>query len=120
MTYQILLDDSGDIDLSTGQIQWIDGSDAIIQHIKSRLNFAVGNFIIYPESGMPYFLYVFGSKNKNLASNVLKQRILDTPGVKAISDFYFDFNNTKRILKLSFKLTTIYGNTKVDNMNLKI
>ena len=120
MTLQVKLTSDGDIDLTTGMPVWIDGVDAILQHIQSRLSFAVGNFSIYAEAGMDYFRYVLGKKNKYIAAEAIKDRILKTPGVKSVIEFSYDFNNQTRVLSISFKINTIYGTATANGLNFNL
>lgn len=111
---QIKQTSDGDIDLSTGRLQWVDGNDMVLQHIKSRINLFRGTFPIYPEAGVPYFTYVFGKKDKELASAIIKQTIEQTPGVSAVTRFEYTFNNTTRELSIYFEARTIYSEITSD------
>jgi hypothetical protein len=111
---QIKQTENGDIDLSTGRLQWIDGNEMVLQHIKSRLNLFRGTFLPYPNAGVPYFAYVFGKKDKDLAAAIIKQIIQQTPGVSAITRFDYDFNSSTRELLIYFEAKTIYSRINSD------
>ena len=109
----------GDIDFSNGYISFIDGNESVLAHIKSRLSFAKGQFIIYPESGVPYFQFILGTKNITVASELIKNIIKDTPDVLLIQEFKYEFDNSQRNLQLTFKIKTVFGEIS-DNVNLLI
>jgi hypothetical protein len=59
----VKLTSDGDFDLSDGYLKWTDGLSSVIQHVKSRLNFAQNTFYVFPEAGLPYIGSVVGQKN---------------------------------------------------------
>ena len=121
MTLQLKLtetDGFGDLDIQSGVPVWVSGNDAIIQHIKSRLSFQLGTFEVYPESGFPYFEFILGNKNKKLASEIIKNIILGTPGVKSMLEYNYDWNNSSRNLTITFKFNSLFGNSNLISMNL--
>lgn len=113
------LTDDGDIDLSNGYITWIDGNESVLQHIKTRLAFSLGQFSIHPNAGTPYLQSILGKKNKNIASGVLKDIIIETPDVKEITEFDYTFNSQSRELEINIVLKTEFGDL-TDNMIFSI
>lgn len=122
MTLQLKItengDGYGDLNIDSGGVQWISGNDSIIQHIKSRLSFQLGTFEIYPESGTDYFAYVLGNKNKKLASEIIKRVILETPDVKSLIEFNYDWDNKSRNLTITFRFNSLYGTSNLINIDL--
>jgi len=105
----VKLTSDGDLDMSLGYLQWTEGVASVLQHIRSRLNFATNTFYIFPKAGTPYKEYILGKKDLLLAVEKIKIVILKTPDVNDLLSFDYSFDSTTRILTASFSINSIYG-----------
>jgi len=89
----------------------VTGVDAIEQHLRQRLQFFRGEYAHDLTRGIPYHDEFF-KKNPDpiVMDYILKDTILTTPGVAELLSFVMDINNSTRILNISFKVSTDYGN----------
>lgn len=106
----IKLNSSGDIDLSTGDIQLTSGLEAIAQALRIRLKFFKGEWFLSPDVGMPYFEKIFvKNPSVQLINSIFRKAILACPGVKDVKDIVPNYDPNTRKLSLSFSATTVAG-----------
>jgi hypothetical protein len=93
----------GDIDVSTGDFQLIDGTEAIAQHISIRLQLFKGEWFLDTRLGIPYFQSILV---KNPGSNVIRaiytEALLETPGVLAVNDLEVTYDGELRKVAITF------------------
>lgn len=97
------LDEFGDLDLSSGDIEIVRGADAIAQHLKIRLRSVRGNWFLDQRVGLPYFKQIL-VKSPNLIAvrSIFRAAITSTPGVIELQRFDLSFDRSTRILLLNF------------------
>ncbi len=106
---QIALDKSGDIIKGeNGGILRVDKGRYVVQSLQSKLKTSLNEWLLDPSLGwinLDEFI-----KNPNLYNIEIRaqQIILETEGVLSLDSI--DLELTKRVLYLSFKATTTYGN----------
>lgn len=115
----VKLTSDGDIDFSKGYLQWVEGIESVIQHVRSRLNFAKNTFYVFPNEGLPYLQNVLSQKDVKLAVETIKNTILKTPDVNELLSLDYDFNSRTRTLSINYKINTIYGSGN-DTINIEI
>ena len=110
----LLLDDTGDLDLSEDGLQLVDGNDAIEQHLLIRLRLVKGEWFLDERVGTPYYSRVL-IKNPDLEAVrlVFRRVILTTPGILSLSSFSLTLDTTTRVASLSFTATKDDGATFV-------
>lgn len=105
----LALDDDGDLLIEGGDATYLDGVDAILQHISIRLQFFLGEWEWDTRVGIPYFEKVLvKSPDLNVVRNLLRTAITDTPGVTALTSFELALGAT-RTLQVSFEADTEEG-----------
>jgi len=79
------LDTFGELDLSSGDLQFVTGADAVAQHLRIRLRFFLGEWFLDTRVGIPYFS-VFFIKQPNLAAieAIYRRAIQTVPGVDSL------------------------------------
>jgi hypothetical protein len=94
---------TGDLDLSTNNLRFVDGADAVAQHLRIRLRFFKGEWFYDTRVGFPYYSQVF-VKNPNLAAiqTTYRRAILSTPGVETLDRIDLALDGQTRELTLSF------------------
>lgn len=86
---------------------------AVAQAAQTRLLLFTGEWFVDVTDGMPWRTDVLGKYTKEAYDTVMKQRVLGTPGVRAVLDYVSSFDGTTRRLTFSFTLDTIYGQAPV-------
>jgi hypothetical protein len=100
----------GDLDLSSGTLQWIDGIDAIAQRVRTRLQFFRGEWFLDQRLGVPWFQVILGAKGgEQVAAQILRAVIEGTPGVDRVDELSLDLDGTTRTAAVAFRATTISG-----------
>lgn len=98
------LDADNDLDLSTGGLELITGTDEIVQKLVTRLQFFLGEWFLDARQGIPYFEDVL-VKNPDLVAiqGIFREAILETPGVAALLGVIeTTVDSALRILSVSF------------------
>lgn len=107
---ELKLTSETDLDLSTGNLVFIDGLEAIRQDINIRLRFFKGEWFLNTEVGIPYFQKILGQKPRlNVIRDIYRTAILGTPGILAITALTVDFDRSSRKVSISFRATTSEG-----------
>lgn len=108
------LDANGDYTFGTGADFLINSPDAVAQAVGTRLKLWSGEWFVDTTDGMPWNEQVLGKrqagKNPDAA---IRQRILGTDGVTAISSYESSFNGETRRLSVTATIETIYGTTTI-------
>lgn len=97
------LDEFGDLDLSKSDLQLIDGSDAVAQHLLIRLRVFKGEWFLDQRVGVPYYQDIL-KKSPNLVAvrGIFTRAIVTSPGVNSLERLDLEFNKGARTLGLSF------------------
>lgn len=108
---ELALDNDYDISLVDDAASWLDGVEAIAQHLRVRLQFFKGEWFLDSEIGIPYYQRILGRKDVTIAAigAILKKAILTTPGVISLNDFRADYQGATRLLSVSFRAQTTEG-----------
>lgn len=94
-----LLDSSGDLDLSTNDIQIVSGLAAIRQELQIRFRFFLGEWFLNREEGVSYIRDVLvKNPNEPQVLALLSEVARSTPGVEVIRSFLFDLDSATRAL----------------------
>lgn len=107
----------GDLDISGLKLSWIDGIDAIAQHIMIRLKFFFAEWFLDTTMGMPYKDYILiKGADMDIVSSLFKNCILGTPGViTPLKDFNLTLDDTTRSLKVTFTAETEQGTLSIED-----
>lgn len=101
-----------DIVIENNDIKFTGGTDGIQQHIRQYLQMFKGEYPFDLTRGIPYHDEFF-KKNYNpiIIDSILKNAIIDIPGVIELKEFLLDIDNATRILSLNFRVLTKYNET---------
>ena len=105
------LDSNNDLIVERGQLKLVEDGAETVQHVRTRLLFYLNEWFLDLTAGTPYFEEVF-VKPANLANieSILKQRVLETPGVLSLIEFSLDYEGGSfRRLTVTFSAETVYG-----------
>lgn len=96
-----------------GDVPWLDGRDAIAQHIRIRLRFFYGEWFQNTDEGIPYFQELLEKGAQDRAEAILRKVVLGTPGVVALNAFAVVFDNAKRSGVVTFEAAISDGSALV-------
>lgn len=115
----ILLDSTGDIDVSQQDLHQTSGMQAVIQGVSIRLKFFMGEWFADLSVGVPYFQQVLvKNPNINVLTSVFRTIILGTPGVNSLSSLSLDYNASARTLSVTFAGDTDFGQFDAQTVEL--
>lgn len=124
----MLLTAAGDIDLSQG-LRFSSGLSGVTQAIKVRLALFRGEWFMNLDAGVPYLERegvpasdaIIGQKfSEARARTAIRDAILATPGVSAVPSVSVAFNGTTRTATITWKATTVFGDTPASALDLEI
>lgn len=114
------LDENHDIFTRNGKSAFLrddagQGVERVAQSITTRLWLYLGEYFLDTTDGTPWYQQILTKTiDANVASTVIKRRILTTYGVKKITEFNMDFNIRERALTIRFTCQTIYGDVSLE------
>lgn len=110
------LDNNGDYSFGTNSEDYIGGSEAVAQAIKTKILLFYGEWWENIGVGIPMFQSIIGQMNpeslKMSATMLVTQRIKEIPEVKSIDDINITVNG--RDLYVTVTVTTDEGQTTVE------
>ena len=103
---------TGDILIENDAMSIIDGDDALLQHLRIRLKFLLGEWFLDQRIGIPYLQEIL-VKAPNLVAvrSIFREAILETPGVDTFQRFDLDLDAAIRKLTVSFTVSKTDGET---------
>jgi len=96
---------TGDIAYENGNFVFLDGIDAVVQDVKSRLSTFLGEWFLDTSLGVPYHQQIFvkGTTPTQIDS-LIKLEIKNTPGVDEILEYTSDYEDATRDYAISCKI----------------
>lgn len=102
-SHDLLLTEDNDLKL-------INNAERIAQQIKITLKFFLGEWFLDTSQGVPYLERVLvKSPNMNHIRAIFRERILDVPGVTAVSSLTLTLDRQKRTLSVGYVAETTAG-----------
>jgi hypothetical protein len=109
---------SGDLDVSTGDLQIVEGGAAVKQELDIRLKFFKGEWFLDAKEGTPWFQRILGQKmvtipnrinqlTEILLRQIIRKIIVTTPGVSTLDSLETTINGATRAVSI-----TAYGTAK--------
>jgi len=104
------LDNDWDLELEDNSFRLTTGADAIAQHLKAKFQLFLGEWFLDTSIGVPYYEDILIKKPSFVVvQEILKDVILETPGVLELETFKIDFDSSTRTFTLEFKVLTTEG-----------
>ena len=105
------LDDlTGDLVIENADLVLTVGSDAVRQHLLQRLRTFMGEWFLNLDARLPYFQDILiKDPNLNAIDGVIKNVIIDTPGVLELLSFEMDYDSSTQALVLTFSVQVSDG-----------
>lgn len=116
----LALNSNNDLFIVNGNFALVDDAAEVLQSVRSRLLFYMGEWFLDNQIGVPYHQEIF-TKPANLGrvESILKGVILGTSGVKSLTDFSMEFNDPRtRALTVTFTAETIYGSIDSEEVSI--
>lgn len=105
-------DTDGDYTFGRGDDTWlINSPEAVAQAIKTRFELLYGQWFLDTTEGTPWIQSVLGKQRPELYNLAIRQRILETKGVKSITEFNTAVNTSSRRVTFTATVETFYGMT---------
>lgn len=102
----LLLDATGDLDLSTNDFQLVDGVEAVRQELQIRFRFFLGEWFLNTAEGVPYIRDVLKkAANEAQVRAMLAEVARSTAGVASVDTVELDLDNATRLLTVTMGLT---------------
>ena len=99
-----------DLRLTNGQITFVTGDEQILQHMKTRLQFFLGEWFLDRREGVPYYRDILiKNPSREVLASIFRQVILDTPGTELIRTFDLSIDASQRRMSLAFEVVLITG-----------
>jgi hypothetical protein len=106
----LLLDDDGEVDVTTGNIVFATGAEAIKINVRNRLQVFREEWFLDEDEGMPYYQTILGkNRDAELVRAAFRDRILSTPAVTALDALSFTLNTQTRELEVVYRAQTDEG-----------
>jgi hypothetical protein len=90
----------------------VDSPQAVAQAILTRLKLLTGEWFLDTKEGTPYFEKILGHNTGGTRDIAVRDRILNTPGVKQIVS-YASTVDASRKFTVSARVDTIYGQVTI-------
>jgi len=87
--------------------------DAVAQAVQTRLKLWSGEWFLDVTEGTPYLSGILGKYTNDTVDQLIKQRILETQGVKSILDYQGVYNGDTRSYTVGATIDTVYGSTDI-------
>lgn len=98
-----------DMDITSGNVSWVNGIEAIAQHVKMRLRTWLGETVYDVTAGIPYLQVVFERGTSiNSIRFILEQKVRATPGVTGVY-LLPEFDRATGVLTVTGKIKAIDG-----------
>jgi len=110
MATDLKLTSAHDLQILNGDLVLATESEEVAQHIKTRLLFWQGEWILDFYKGVQWLDRIFTvHTSQEKRDKLIKDVITGTPGVLALTSFVFDMNIPNHSAVITFEATTIYG-----------
>jgi hypothetical protein len=90
-----------DLDLSSNNIELIEGIDEIVQKLRIRYQFFLGEWFLDERVGIPYYEKILvKSPNLSDVNSILREVAVTTPGIAEVDRFDSEFDARTRELRI--------------------
>lgn len=95
---------------------WEDDSRGVAQAVVSRLRLLREEWFLDLAEGTPYVGGVFGKHTRESYDPVIRERILGTQGVTAITEYVSSYDGNTRKLTITATIDTKYGEASLQEV----
>lgn len=117
MRYRKWAEDGTDAQFGHGKADyWVDDPRGVAQAVVSRLRLLREEWFLDLAEGTPYVGGVIGKHTKESYDPVIRERILGTEGVTAITEYASSYDGDTRKLTITATIDTVYGEATVQEV----
>lgn len=117
------LDANNELVIEDGDIPFTSGLDAIVQQCRIVLQMFQGEWFLNLDVGIPYWEKILGEKPTTAieAARIFFRRELQlVDGVNKVTRLDITYTGSTRTLNVSWQVNTIFGDTPVDIIDLRV
>lgn len=101
---------NGDLNIQSNTIGFVDGADAVTQHLRAKFMTFLEEYFYNTEIGLPYYQEILvKGQSLPVVSNIFKNYIFDTPGVLELLAFDMSYAGATRKLTITFQVLSDDG-----------
>lgn len=108
------LDENGDYVFGGNKNSYVSDAYAAEQAVVTRLRQLIYEWWEDLEDGLPLWQQILGSRDKENAEKIIRERISKTQYVKGILSFEADWDNEKRHLTIRAAVDTEFGQIEIE------
>jgi hypothetical protein len=119
----LLLNDENDLVFQNGDLVFSTGIDAILQQCRISMQLFQDEWFLNLDVGIPYWQSILGQKPTIAiaAAQLFVRRELElVDGVEKVTKLEVTYLPTERSLKVVWQVSTVFGETPVDEIDLRI
>lgn len=119
----LLLDENNDLVIENGDLVLVRGMDAVVQQCRIVLQMFQGEWFLNLDAGIPYFDNILGQKPRVAMAAVqiyFNRELLTVDGVDKVLLLETEYTAATRTLTVRWQVSTEFGDTPVDVINLRI
>jgi len=108
------LDENGDYVFGRNQSSYTSDASAVEQAVTTRLRQLLAEWWEDMEDGLPLWQQIIGTRDKERAERIIRERIMRTKYVRSIRSFTVDWDNDRRHLTVRAAIDTAFGEIEVE------
>ena len=109
-TAGLIVDAGGDFTFGRGLSDYfVNDARGVAQTVETRLRLFIGDFFLDSSAGTPWRTAVLGKYTGATRDIAIRTRILQTPGVNAITSYGSTLDRDTRAFSATAQIDTIYG-----------
>lgn len=113
----LLLDDSGDLNMTGGRLGLVTGSLELAQRLSSKLKTFQGEWFLDSRVGIPYFSRILVKRpDISVLNSIFSAELRRDPGVKNVKSLNFQIDSVTRKLVVSFSVESTDGTIVTSNV----
>lgn len=119
----LLLDSDNDLVIENGDLQFSRGIDAIVQQCRINLSMFQEEWFLNLDVGIPYWQNILGFKPAAAiaaARIFFTRELLAVDGVDGVTRLEITYTGPTRTLNIKWQVSTVFGDTPVDTINLRV
>ncbi|MCR8636190.1 DUF2634 domain-containing protein [Paenibacillus radicis (ex Xue et al. 2023)] len=101
----------GDLVLELGEIVMAEGTDELVQCVKSSLGTNKGEWFLQPELGIKFRAFLEKNLNEEEMREQIRQGLFQEPRIKTVDSIKFEHDKPNRIMTVRFSATAVDGTT---------
>ncbi|TQR42799.1 DUF2634 domain-containing protein [Paenibacillus popilliae] len=99
----------GDLQLSDGQIAWIDGREELTQAVRIRLGTRLGEYFFAPDMGLDHEQMVGKQVDEDTIREAVMRCLMDEPRIQSVEDVEVTRDKHSRTAQVRLVMTSSEG-----------